>query len=367
MIIGIDGNEANVSRRVGVGQFAFHILQNLHRLDHHNRYIVYLKDKPLPDLPPPSASWQYQHFGPQKLWTKFALPLHLYLSSQRPKIFFSPSHYSPHFSPVPTIPTIHDLGYLRFPQQFTSKDLYQLSNWTRRSLAKAKHIVCVSNFTRTEIEKVYSINRHNITVIPNGVEPSPPHFLSPNDAKILSKFAINQPYFLYLGTLKPSKNIPFLIRSFSLFSQTNPKFQLVIAGKKGWLFDDIFATVKSARIENKVIFTDFITEEEKWSLYRQAFASVIPSLYEGFGIPALESMRADTPVICSRIPALAEVVGSNGVFFNPQKPPSLVAAFQKIISPKTRASQITHGRQRSKIFSWENSAKKLVNLFQSYS
>ena len=125
MIIGIDGNEANVTNRVGVGQYAFHSLLALYDLDQTNQYHIYLKNPPLTDLPPQRKNWQYHVFGPSFLWTKIALPLHLYLDQIKLDLFYSPSHYSPMFSPFPTVPTIHDLGYLQFPQQFTKKDFYQ--------------------------------------------------------------------------------------------------------------------------------------------------------------------------------------------------------------------------------------------------
>ncbi len=357
MIIGIDANEANVQNRVGAGQYAFNILQSLHSIDHQNQYYLYLKTPPRPDMPPPSPNWQYLVFGPKKLWTRIALPLHLFLNPVKPNLFLSLSHYSPLFSPIPTIPTIHDLGYLNAKSEFTSKDIHQLTRWTQHSLDHASHIIAVSQFTKNELERIYQIPSSKITVAPNGVGDIP----KVNPQLTLEKFRLTKPFFLYLGTLKPNKNLSFLITSFSIFLKKKPDFNLVIAGKKGWLFEDIFTTVKKLKLTNKVIFTDYISETDKWSLLCTAKAFIIPSTYEGFGIPAIEAMKAGTPVIASRIPAFTEVVGDAGLFINPKNQNDLVNQMVTVLKPSIRQNLITLGHQQAKKYTWTNSAKKLIS------
>lgn len=369
MIIGIDGNEANTTNKVGVGQYALQLLNQLSKIDTKNKYIIYLKNPPNQDLPKPSKNWQYRVFGPQKLWTKFALPLYLFSHKDKLDLFFSPSHYSPSFCPCPTIPTIHDLGYLQFQNQFTKKDFYQLKNWTYKSIKKAKHIVTVSQFSKDEIIKTYHVNPRKITIAYNGVK-NPPKIDPKIQQNILVNYNLNaNNYFLYLGTLKPNKNIPFLIQAFSLLLKNkklpiSPK--LVIAGKKGWLFDEIFNTVKKEGVENNVIFTDFVTEDQKWVLYQNAIASVLPSTYEGFGIPAIESMKIGTPVIVSNIPPFKEVVKDNGIFIDPQSKTDLCQKMIKIIDSKTRLKYSKLGKIQADKFTWESTAKSVINLFNSY-
>lgn len=364
MIIGIDGNEANVKNRVGVGQYAYNLLLNLYKIDNQNKYIIYLKSEPLPDFPKPKTNWVYKVFGPQKLWTKIALPLHLFLQKEKLTLFFSLSHYSPSFSPFPTIPTIHDLGYLQFQDQFNKKDLYQLINWTSASIKKAKHIITVSEFTKNEIEKIYKINPQKISIAFNGVGELP-QISNLETKNTLKKFNIKNPYFLYVGTLKPNKNLPFLIEAFSLFLKKNPNYNLVIAGKKGWLFTEIFQTVKNLKLDNQIIFTDYVSETEKWILYKNSICSVIPSLYEGFGIPAIEAMKAGTPVISSNIPALKEVVGSSGLLIDPTDLNDLANKMEQICDKEIRKKYTDLGTIRSQNFTWENTAKSILNVFQN--
>jgi len=363
MIIGIDGNEANLTTRVGVGQFAYNLLTNLYLSDTSNQYYIYLKDQPLSDMPKNRDNWHYCVFGPKKLWTKIALPFHLYTDNIKLDLFFSPSHYSPHFSPFPTIPTIHDLGYLSTGDQFTKKDLYQLTEWTKHSLKKATHIIAVSQFTKNEINRIYGINLNKISVVSNGVGEIP-KISTKNSAAVMTKFNITKPYFLYLGTLKPSKNLPFLISTFAKYLRhTHTDQYLVIAGKKGWLFDEIFNTVKKENIESSVVFTDYITESEKWVLYQKAIATVLPSLYEGFGMPAIESQKAGTPVIASFIPAFREVLDGYAIYINPTNPNGLVNAFMEIQNPQIRKILANYGLDRSKKYTWTSSALSLLAVF----
>lgn len=356
MLIGIDGNEANIKNKVGVGQFAYNLLVQIYKLDNKNKYIIYLKDEPSPDMPKPKSNWQYRVFGPKKLWTKIALPIKLYTQKEKLNLFFSPSHYSPEFSPFPTVVTIHDLGYLEFKDQFTKKDLYQLINWTKKSIKKAKQIIAVSEFTKKELQNIYSINPKKITVAYNGVD-NPPFISQTQTKSVLLKFKLsNQDYLLYLGTLKPNKNIPFLIKGFSKYLKISPKCKLVIAGKKGWLFEEIFNTVKNLKIESNVIFTDYIDETEKWVLYKNAKALVLPSLYEGFGIPAIEAQKVGTPVIASNIPVLKEILGNSAIFIDPTNTTNLVEAINKI-------NQFKITNKNLEKYTWENTAKSVINVF----
>ena len=371
MIIGIDGNEANVKNRVGVGQYAFNLITQLNKIDKNNQYVIYLKNRPLSDLPKPSRNWQYRVFGPSKLWTRIALPIKLYTQKEKLNLFFSPTHYSPLFCPCPTIPTIHDLGYLESKNQFTKKDLYQLINWTKESLKKASQIVTVSEFSKSEILKFYKIDPKKITVAYNGTD-NPSKISQKIQNQIISSYNI-QPknYYLYLGTLKPNKNIPFLIESFANYLRSNTDdrtSRLVIAGKKGWLFEEIFNTVKKEGIEDKVIFTDFVSDSQKWTLYQHAKALILPSLYEGFGIPVIEAMKTNTPVIASNIAPLKEVITDNGFYFNPIKQKDLINQLIKLDSLKpSEIKKITDkAKIRADLFTWTNTAKSVLKVFEQF-
>lgn len=364
MNIGIDGNEANTPVRVGSGQYAYHILLELHRQNLSDHFYIYLKNPPLADMPPSNAHWHYLVFGPKPLWTKIALPLKLLFSSKKLDVFYTSGHYLPTFCPFPSVVTIHDIGYLKSKEQFTKKDYYQLVNWTLSSLKKASLVTAVSRFTKKELIKTYHLPASKIAVVYNGVEEAPKG-LSPQAGKILAKFGLKHPFFLSVGTLKPNKNYPFLIRSFAQFIKI-PKFrhyQLVIAGKKGWLYDDISRVVAKLKLEKQVIFTDYISETEKDTLYKKSQALIIPSTYEGFGIPAIEAQIRKVPVIASAIPSLREVLGKTALFINPRQPQTLLKAFRQIQNQALRQKLIRLGLGNAATFTWKNSAKTLKRLF----
>ncbi|MFA6007075.1 MAG: glycosyltransferase family 1 protein [Candidatus Shapirobacteria bacterium] len=362
MLIGIDANEANFPQRVGVGQYAFNILWELYRQDLKNQYYIFLKNPPQNDLPKTKANWHYLVFGPQKLWTKIALPFYLYTKSPDLDLFYSFNHYSPLFSPFPCVPTIHDIGYLQDPSQFTKKDFYQLKNWTETSLKKSAHIVAVSQFTKDELVKTYQIDPQKISLVYNGVSQIS-KIKTQSFSPVAKKFHLTYPYFLAIGTLKPNKNYPFLIETFAKFLAKNPNYQLVIGGKKGWLYTDIAQLVAKLKLNSQIIFTDYLSETEKSCLYQNAVSLIIPSTYEGFGIPAIESQQAGTPVIASNISPLKEVLADTALYIDPYNSQTLLEAMTQIINPEIRQNLISKGLKQAQKFTWINSAKSLIKIF----
>ena len=146
--LAIDGNEANVEKRVGSNVYAFEILQQFYeqcKKSSQWQITVLLAREKVPDLPQPRKNWTYIYLQPQKLWTQWALPIHLFLHRRDYDLFFTPGHYAPRFSSVPYISSVMDLAYLHFPQQFRPEDLLQLKSWTKYSVNKAKKVLTISN------------------------------------------------------------------------------------------------------------------------------------------------------------------------------------------------------------------------------
>src|SRR5680860_174447 len=255
MIIGIDGNEANIDKRVGIGEYAFELLNNFSKsLDSNLKFLVYLKNKPLLHMPKETEIWKYKVIGPKKMWTQFSLPLNLYFSKTKPDVFFSPSHYAPRFSKVPYAMSVMDLSYLYFPELFNKNDLYQLINWTKYSVKRAKKVFTISNYSRDDIIKRYSIEPEKVIVTYPGIK----SVKDINNKNLnMDKFGIKGDYILFVGTLQPRKNIVRLIEAVSKIKDIN----LVIVGKKGWQYEEILSAPKKFEIENRVKFLDFIKDE----------------------------------------------------------------------------------------------------------
>lgn len=362
MLIGIDANEANLTpNRVGINQYAFdllHALNNLHQNRHH--FVVYLKTPPLPDLPQPGPALSYRVIPFPKLWTQTRLPVDLFFHSPRPDVFLSLTHYAPRWCPVPSVVSIMDLGFLDSPQQFTTHDFNQLKSWTAYSVRHAAKIIAISEFTKTAVISAYHTSPSDIEVIYPSFDDQLFHPTS--QPEVLAKYSISAPYFLFLGSLRPSKNIEGLITAFA--SLKFDRYSLVIAGKKGWLYDQIFRRVADLHLEDKIIFTGFVPEAEVPVLMTMAAAFVMPSFVEGFGIPVLEAMACGTPVVISKIASLPEVAGEAGIYVDPHSTVSIAAGLATAVGPKRRQF-VTGGLHRVKSFSWTSSAAKTLEVLES--
>lgn len=328
MLIGIDGNEANNIRKVGIGCYAYELLNNIYKINSlqagniKNSFRIYLKDTQNKSLPE-TQWWKYKVLKPRLLWTQFALPLRLFSDKEKPDVFFSLTHYAPRIKVCKTAISIMDLSYIRFPEMFTRKDLWQLRNWTAYSVKNADIIFTISKFSKKEIMDYYKLNSEKIVVTYPGYDKDKYQITNIKDQKeklkIKNNYLINDDYILFVGTLQPRKNIVRLLEAFnSAMEQLNNKvMQLVIIGKKGWLYEEVFQKVKELNLGKRIIFTDYVSDEDLPDLYRGAKCFVLPSLYEGFGLPVLEAMASGCPVIVSNISSLPEVVGKAGIMIDP--------------------------------------------------
>ncbi|OGK34671.1 hypothetical protein A3A46_00285 [Candidatus Roizmanbacteria bacterium RIFCSPLOWO2_01_FULL_37_13] len=374
MIIGIDGNEANVSEKVGVSIYTLKLLEYFQKKATINQqFVVFLKNKPNIDLPPENEFYKYAVIRGNLLWSQTFLPLELYKRKalgQKIQVFFSPAHYIPRFCPIPTVVTIHDLSYFYYPDEFLKKDLYQLKNWTKYSVEKSKKIIAVSNTTKKDIVRFYKIPEEKIKVIYNGYEKVSDRTSEVeeerSDGKTSEVKLDKGKYILYVGTLQPRKNIITLIDAFYLFKKNHPEFNLVLVGKKGWLYDHIFKKVEDLNLKKYVVVKGYVTDAELSSLYQNAFCFVLPSLYEGFGIPLLEAMSFGSPVISSFTSSLPEVGGDACLYFDPRSPQELAKKLKKLTeNRKLRSKLIKKGRERIKLFSWKKCAEDTLKILTS--
>src|SRR3989344_3190442 len=199
MIIGLDGNEANAEKRVGSGKYAFELLKQFSKVQEHD-FLIYFKEKPLPDLPKESRNFKYAFFGPKKMWTQFALPIKLTFSSKL-DVFFSLGHYGPRFSKIPFVVTVHDLSYLHYPNLFNRDDLYQLKSWSSYSIKNSAHIFAISSSTKNDIVHNYGVNPSKVTVTHMGYDER--RFKPQSKAKITKakkKYKIEGDYIIFVGT-----------------------------------------------------------------------------------------------------------------------------------------------------------------------
>lgn len=367
MTIGFDINEANITQRVGVNQVAYatfvHLLKHL---PDSVKVIGLGKDRPLPDMPITSDKLSYEIFGPRKAWVLTGLTKRLWFNKPKIDVLFSPSHYTPLLSPVPMIVYIMDLSFERFgTEYFTAYDINQLKRWTPLSVKKAKKVLTISQFSKDEIVRLYNIPPEKVEVIYPSYDRQLYHGKVPKtkQLQVRKKYGITGSYLFYYGTLQPRKNLNRLIEAFAKLNR--PKTKLVISGKKGWLYDQIFERAKELKIDNQVIFTGFVPNEDIPALLKSSRAYILPSLYEGFGMPPVEAQAVGTPVVVSRVSSLPEIVGESGIFIDdPYSVDSISAAMEKVLNLTSgeRIGIIRQGKENTKRFDWNLSAEKIVDI-----
>jgi glycosyltransferase involved in cell wall biosynthesis len=367
--IAIDGNEANISNRVGSNVYAFEIIKNLYNIVRNKpvKVTILLSTPPINNLPKENKKWKYQVITPQKFWTQWALPIHLFFNSNQYDVFYTPGHYAPRLSSIPYVSSVMDLAFLKFRKQFKKRDLIQLEKWTKYSVKNAKKVITISDYSKQDIIKEYKKKETDIAIAYPAVYPPKRKIAPVHIKKVLKKFHIEAPYILYIGTIQPRKNLINLIDSFEKVSRKLPigkrkkieKLQLVIAGKIGWLADDLLKRVENSPYKNQIILTGFVTNFEKEILISKANTLSLVGLYEGFGIPPLEALHHEIIPVVSNSSSLPEVVGKAGLLADPNKPIDIAEKLEKVLTLTTKQKQeyLKHRRTQIDKFNWKNSAK----------
>ncbi len=373
MLIGIDGNEANVNAKVGVHQYAFEILWSIYKLKNEwkdkHEVVIYLKNPPNKDLPGEKKFWKYKVLSGSGVWIITKLMPQL-SRKPRPNVFFAPSHYLPPLTTMPKVCTIHDLGYLESSGQFKKYDFWQLKLWSAISIYISKYIIAVSESTKKDIVRHYPSTSEKVTVTLHGYDKDRYNLnISSSDVRrVKKKYKIHGDYILSLGTIKPSKNIDGLLEGYKelITHHGLTKTKLVIAGKKGWLFKSVFEKAKELKLTKNVVFTDFVEEKYKPAFYTGAKVFVSPSHWEGFGMQVLEAMACGTPVVISNVASLPEVAGEAGVYVNSNDSKSIAMGIKKVLTMDSKRYNklVKKTLVQAEKFSWENSARKLIKQIE---
>jgi glycosyltransferase involved in cell wall biosynthesis len=300
-------------------------------------------------------------------WEQSLLPFLLH--QQRANLVHGLVNVLPLATNTPAIVTVHDLSFLRMPDKFQQAKRWYLTQLCRASVNKARHIIAVSRQTADDLCHFWGIDQNKISVIHNGVSAE----FTPAPADRVEHFrrrhALPARFFLYLGTLEPRKNLPLLIRAYARWraetTAANREIRLVIAGGKGWFYDQIFALVTQLHLEEAILFPGYVPTDELPEWYRAAEVFIYPSLFEGFGLPVLEAMACGTPVICSDTGSLVEVVGESALTFPATDESALVTLLHQIDDSILRQELRRTGLARAQQFSWRQTALATLALYQT--
>lgn len=268
--------------------------------------------------------------------------------------------------------TIHDMAFREYPETVRARTMVMLKRNLKRSVKRADAIVADSEFTKQEIVKYYRVAPDEVCVVPCGVDTAQYHnnYNTKQIERAKGKYGIEGKYFLYLGTLEPRKNLCGLLQAYKIFydkyKETGEEIpKLVLAGGKGWMYDDIFRTAEEICLKEDIIFTGYVDEEDKAPLMSGASVFCFPSFYEGFGMPPLEAMACGTPVLTSNNSSLAEITEGAAVQVSPEDLEGMAKAMGRLWEDRELCAElIEKGFKRVQKYSWENAVKVLHGLYQ---
>ncbi len=354
----------------GTEIFARHLLSELIRRDTQGTYVIF-GSKYLPDqmrLRAGNTLLETIRINPHNtvsmgLYQQLVLPFQLMVKGITH--FYAPLPSVPILYPGKKIMTIHDCAYDRFDEYKNTFSKLYLKAMYGAGKYFCDAIVTDSNFAKKELINLYHIKPDKIKVIYPGIPDLPPV----DDAYInttKNTFGIVCPYFLYVGITRPRKNLPGLLKAFKSFVQKHPDTQLVLAGMIDTSFVDVRKEIVSLGLENNVIQTGFVADDQKTALYKGSLALVFPSFYEGFGIPVIEAQSLGIPVLTSNTSSLPEVAGEGALSVDPHQEREITDSMEKILNPTVRNKLIRSGYDNINRFSWKDSAKKLQDLFREF-
>ncbi len=351
--------------RTGTEHYASEVVAAIARRDLVNAYTLYCNQPPA-RLPPLGANMTVRCIPLPRLWT------HVRLSSEvlrhPPDVLFIPAHVLPLGAPLArrmrTVVTVHDLGYLRYPEAHTTAQRIYLRLSTVWSARAASHLIAVSAATRSDLVRLAGISPDRITVVHHGVAE---RFRQPVADSTRARTIVggDEPYFLYVGTVQPRKNLVRVIEAFANASKrlAGAAPILVIAGKRGWLSEGIARRAAELGIADRVRFAGYVADDDLPALYREALAFVFPSLYEGFGMPVLEAMACGAPVLTSNSSSLPEVAGNAALIVDPLDTGAITEGMVRLACDAALRHELRQrGYQRAAQFTWNRCAEETLRV-----
>jgi len=357
----------------GFNTYARELIKGFYEIDNENEYLLFInsiiKDVPFIEKENFKVS-RVKTPSPRfiRYWEQFYFSNPLSLKGI--DIFHNPFSAPLVFAHSKMIVTLHDISPILYPEKHT---FYSRAYWNfiwNFGLRRVDAIITDSVSSKNDIIDHFGVKEDKVFVIPLSCNQKFSEELSQDFvSSILNKYKINKPYILFVGTIEPRKNIQTLLKAFNLLMGTEYRnHSLVIVGRKGWLYEEIFKMVKDLQIEESVIFTGQVAEDDLPAIYQGASIFVYPSLYEGFGLPPLEAMCSGIPVIVSNTSSLLEVVGDAAITVDPLDVESIVRSIVKVLSDfQLRKNLVQKGKFRCSQFTLEKMVSSTLDVYRTVS
>jgi glycosyltransferase involved in cell wall biosynthesis len=364
MRIGIDARLVYYSQ-AGIGQYILHLAKGLARVDRENDYLLLQSRKD------DSTILEQPNFRRVSLWTpshhrleRHALNVELMRLGL--DILHSPDFIPPHRPRCRSVITVHDLAFLLYPH-FLTRESARYYGHIDQAVRWTDQIIAVSNSTKRDAIQHLGVPEDKITVVyeaANAIFRPIDHVAAREQVR--KRHGVDGPFLLFVSTIEPRKNVPTLLRAlWQLVECYKEDVHLILAGGKGWLFEDVFALVDELKLAGRVHFVGRVSSEELLYLYNAAELLAHPAFYEGFGLPPLEAMACGLPVIASNVSSLPEVVGDAGILIDPHDVDELTVSMWRVLNEAgTRREMREKGLRQAARFSWEKAAGETAAIYQ---
>ncbi len=360
-VIGIDGSRLTLGERTGTETYSFQLLKAIAENHPASPIRVYLNSAETPLFVP--SQFDYVHMAWPRLWTHARLSWEMI--RRPPGVLFVPSHVIPAWHPHSVV-TIHDLGYIHEPDAHPAKQRQMLEWTTRWSYRAASKIIAISRSTKKDLIDHYQVPESKIQVIHHGISPT---FARATSAEVADlKNALNLPdhYVLFVGTIQPRKNIARIAAAMVQLEAAGLPHKLVITGKTGWLAGEVERELASTGRPDLILRIGYVADGDLPALYSGADVFCFPSLYEGFGLPVLEAMACETPVVTSNRSSLPEISGDAALLVDPTSVDEISASLIRVLTDQDERARLTAaGLKRSRNFTWSRTANETLELLES--
>jgi glycosyltransferase involved in cell wall biosynthesis len=353
------------NRLEGIGWFSY---QTLKRITEGNKdvHFVFLFDRSFSEefifsenITPVIVSPQARHPFLYYAWLEFGIKNTL--DGLKPDLFLSPDGFLSLGAKCRQLPVIHDINFLHNPKDVKPLTRRYYNHFFPKFAQKATRIATVSEYSKKDISENYKISDDKIDVVYNGINSSFKPVSEEIKIQTRTRFSGGKEYFLFVGSLNPRKNISRLIQAFDAFrKESNSDLKLLLAGPHAWGGSDIYKTIDSLDCKEDIVFTNRLNEEDLAKVMASAFALTFVPYFEGFGIPLVEAMQSEIPIITSNVTSLPEIAGDAAMFVNPYEVNEIKNAMLKLRhSSELQKQLVENGKQRRNNFSWDKSADLL--------